>query len=93
MRAADVAWAWVAHKAHRDQTVGKVFCPDLGKLAHHEEQVLCQLVTTGWDTEVRERLTREAVWRVVLSRQVLKSVHRVMDRDRAMQNGVSVEQL
>ena len=96
MRAADVAWAWVAHKAHRGQTVGQVFRPELGKLAQHEEQVLWQLVamaTTGWDTEVGERVTRETLWRVVLSRQVLKSVYRVTDRDRTVQNGVSVEQL
>ena len=96
MRAADMGWAWVAHKAHRGQVVGKVFRPELGKLAQHEEQVLQQLVamaTTGKDTAVREKITRETLWRVVLSRQVLKSVYRVTDRDRAMQNGVSVEQL
>ena len=96
MRAADMAWAWVAHKVMGGQAVGKVFRPELEKLAQHEEQVLWQLVakaSTGLDTEVRERITRETLWRVVLSRQVLKSVYRVTDRDRAMQNGVSVEQL
>ena len=48
MRASDMSWAWVAHKAHRGQVVGKVFRPELGPL--DEEQVLWQLVamaTTG----------------------------------------------
>lgn len=78
------------------QAVGKVFRPELGKLAQHEEQVLWQLVaqaSTGWDTEVRERITRETLWRMVLSRQVLKSIYRVTDRDIAMQNGVTVEEV
>ena len=95
MRASDTAWAWVAHKVQLGQVVGKVFRPELGKLAQHEEQVLWQLVamaSTGWGTEVRGRVTRETLLRVVLSRQVLKSVYRVTDKARAMQNGVSVAQ-
>ena len=52
MQASDMAWAWVAHKAHRGQAVGKVFRPELGPL--DDEQVLWQLVamaTTGWRVE------------------------------------------
>ena len=53
------------------QAVGKVFRPEIGQLAQHEEQVLWQLVaqaTTGWDNTVREKITKETLWRVVLSR-------------------------
>ena len=86
----------MAQKAMEGQAVGKVLCPELGKLAQHEEQVLWQLVamaSTGWDTAVRERITRETLQRVVLSRQVLQNIYRVTDKDRAIKNGVSVEEL
>ena len=94
MRASDMAWAWVAHKAHRGQAVGKVFRPELGPL--DEEQVLWQLVamaTTGWKLDVRENITRETLKRAVLARQVLKSIYRVTDKDTAMQNGVTVKEV
>ena len=73
-----------------------MFRPEIGKMAQLEEQVLWQLVaqaTTGWDTEVRERITRETLWRVVLSRQVLKSVYRVTDREIVVQIGGTVEEV
>ena len=61
MRASDVAWSWVAQKV-RGKAVSegeRVFRPDIGKLAHCEEQmILWQLVaqaTTGWDVAVREK--------------------------------------
>ena len=75
MRAADMAWAWVAHKAMEGQAVGKVFRPEHGPL--DEEHVLWDLVamaSTGLNADVRERVTRETLQRVVLSRQVLKRV-------------------
>ena len=70
MRASDMAWAWVAHKAHRGQAVGKVFRPELEPL--DDEQVLWQLVamaSTGWRVDVRENITRETLKRAVLSRR------------------------
>ena len=37
MRAADVAWAWVAQKIRDGQAVGRVFRPAIGKLEQHED--------------------------------------------------------
>ena len=94
MRASDLAWAWVAQKAQDGQAVEGVFRPELGPL--NTPQVLWQLVAmalTGWNVDVREQITRETLQRVVLSRQVLQNIYRVTDKDRAMKNGVSVEEL
>ena len=94
MRASDMAWAWVAQKAHDGEAAGEVFRPELGPL--DTPQVLWQLVamaSTGWNVDVREQTTRETLQRVVLSRQVLQNIYRATDKDRARQNGVSVEEV
>ena len=96
MRAADVAWAWVAQKARDGQAVGRVFRPAIGKLVQHEDHVLWQLVAqaiTGWDVTVREKIAKETLWRVVLSRQVLVSAYRVTDRDTTVRRGIAVEEV
>ena len=90
MRASDLAWAWVAQKIQDGQAVGEVFRPELGPL--NTPQVPWQLqaqALTGWDVLV----TREILRRVALSRKVLQSIYRVTDKDRAMKNGVLVEEL
>ena len=86
MRASDVAWAWVAQQVREGKAVPgeRVFRPEIGKLAHSEEQILWQLVaqaTTGWDVTVRQKISRVTLARVVLSRQVLKSTYRVSERE------------
>ena len=55
MRAPDVAWAWVAQQVREGQVVPegeRVFRPEIGKLAHYEEQVLWQLVAPVGDHRV-----------------------------------------
>ena len=84
----------MAQKAQDGQAVGEVFRLELGPL--NTPQVLWQLVamvSTGWSVAVRERITRETLQRVVLSRQVLQNIYRVTDKDMAMQNGVTVEEV
>ena len=99
MRASDVAWAWVAQQVRERKAVPegeRVFRPDIGKLAHYEEQVLWQLVaqaTTGWDVTVRGKISRVTLARVVLSRQVLKSTYRVSDRENAKRLRMTVEEV
>ena len=48
---------------------------------------------TGWNTSVREKITREVLRRVVLSRKVLESIHRLTDQDRAVRHEMLVEEL
>ena len=86
MRAADVAWSWVAQQVREGRVAQgeRVFRPEIGKLAHSDEQVLWKLVaqaTTGWDVSLRERIDRRLLSRMVLSRQVLKSTYRVRERE------------
>ena len=69
-----------------------MFRPEIGKLAHSDEQVLWKLVaqaTTGWDVSLRERIDRRLLSRMVLSRQVLKSTYRVREREMADRLGVT----
>ena len=88
MRALDLAWAWVAQKIQDGQAVGEVYRPELGPL--RTPQVLWQLqaqALTGRNTLVREKVTREVLRRVVLSRKVLQSMYRVTDKEKAMRVG------
>ena len=50
---------------------------------------------TGWNMDVREYISKGTLEKVVLSRKVLESIHRVTERDilRAQEQGVSVEDL
>ena len=48
---------------------------------------------TGWNTAVRNLINREVLRRVVLSRKVLESIHRLTDQNRAMRQGFLVEEL
>ena len=96
MRASDVhvAWSWVAQQIREGRVAqgGRVFRPEIGRLAHTDEQVLWQLVaqaTTGWDVVVREKISRRMLSRVVLSRQVLKSTLRVRERELADSLGLT----
>ena len=85
MRAADLAWAWVAHKKQQGQTIGEVYRPELGPL--RTTQVLWELQAqkiTGWNTEVRQLITREVLRKVMLSRKVLESIYRFTAKGRAM---------
>ena len=62
VRASNLAWAWVAHKKHQGQTIGEVCRPELGPL--RITQVLWELqaqATTGWNTDVRQLITREVL--------------------------------
>ena len=89
MRAADLAWAWVAHKKQQGQTIGEVCRPESGPF--RTTQVLWELqaqAITGWNTEVRQLITRKVLQKVVLSRKVLESVHRFTAKGRAMRNDV-----
>ena len=98
MRAADVAWAWVAQQV-RDGRVAQgetVFRPEIGVLADTEGQVLCQLVAqarTGWDVGLRRSIDRRMLSRMVLSRQVLKSTYRVREREMAERLGMTIGQV
>ena len=86
----------MAQKVREGQAAGKVARPEIGQLAQQDEQVLWQLVaqaTTGWDNTVMEKITKGTLWRAVLSRQVLKNIYRVTDRDTVMQKGVTVEEV
>ena len=81
MRASDVVWAWVAQQVRDGRAVQgeRVYRPEMGKLAGSEEQGLWKLVaqaTTGWDVTFRQKIGRVTLARVVLSRQVLKSIYR-----------------
>ena len=94
MSASDVAWAWVAQQVRVGKAVPgeRVFRPEIGRLAHSEEQILWQLVaqaTTGWDVTVRQKISRVTLARVVLSRQVLKSTYRVSEREIAERLGLT----
>ena len=98
MRAADLAWAWVAQQV-RDGRVAQgetVFRPEIGVLADTEGQVLCQLVAqarTGWDVGLRRSIDRRMLSRMVLSRQVLKSTYRVREREMAERLGMTIGQV
>ena len=84
----------VGQKKQNRETVGEVWRPEMGPL--RSPQVLWELqaqALTGWNTAVRKLITREVLRRVVLSKKVLESIHRLTDRDRAMSQGVSVEEL
>ena len=94
MRASGVAWAWVAQQVREGRVAQgeRVFCPEMGRLAHTDEQVLWQLVaqaTTGWNIAVREKISMRMLSRVVLSRQVLKSTLRVRERELADSLGLT----
>ena len=98
MRASDVVWAWVAQQVLDGKVVPgeRVYRPEIGKLAGTEEPGLWKLVaqaTTGWDVTVRQKISRATLSRVVLSRQVLKSIYRVYDRDMAKQWGVTIKEV
>ena len=79
MRPSDVAWAWVAQQV-MDGTVADgeiLFRPEIGSLAEVEEQVLWQWVAravTGWEVKLRRSMSRKMLARMVLSRQLLKSI-------------------
>ena len=87
-------WVHVVHKKQTGATIGEVWRPELEILG--TPQVLWELhaqATTGWNTEVRGLISKEVLRKVVLSRKVLESIHRVTERDRAMMHGVSVGEL
>ena len=94
MKAADLAWAWVAHKRQQGHTIGEVWRPELGGL--RTPQVLWELqaqAITGWNMDVRQLITKEVLRKVVLSRKVLESIHRFAAKGRATRQGVSEEEL
>ena len=95
MRPSDVAWAWVAQqvmdgRAAQGETV---FRPEIGVLAHTEEQVMWKwmaLAKTGWDVDFRQGPGRRMLERLVLSRQLLKSTYRVRERRMADELGKTI---
>ena len=48
---------------------------------------------TGWNLDVRRMSTKSTMEKVTLSRMVLEGICRVTEKDRADEQGVSVEEL
>ena len=92
--AADFTWGWVTQMKQNELTIGEVWRPELGILG--TPMVLWELqaqASTGWNMEVRGLISKDILEKVVLSRKVLQSIHRVSEGDRAEEHRVSVGDL